>query len=60
MSVTDKFFRQANKQRLTASVELLPMWFSQLWPFSSGVLLAKNALWMARFGVFVKENALVT
>lgn len=49
-------------ERLTASVELLPMRFSQvsLWLFSSGVLLAMSALWITRFGVLVKENALVT
>lgn len=45
-----------------ANVVLLPTRFSQLslWLFSSEGLLAMNALWITRFGVFVKENALVT
>lgn len=49
---------RTGEHRLTANVELLPAWFSQ--PFSSGVQLAMKALWIARFGVFVKENARVT
>ncbi|TNN77924.1 hypothetical protein EYF80_011847 [Liparis tanakae] len=46
------------RTRLTASVELLPMRFSQLnlWLFSSGVLLAMNALWITRLGVLSKSG----
>lgn len=49
---------RVSERRLTAKVELLPTWPSQ--PPSSGVQLAMKALWMARFGVLVKEKALVT
>lgn len=49
---------RTGEHRLTANVELLPAWLSQ--PFSSGVQLVMKALWIARFGVFVKENARVT
>lgn len=50
------------RRRLTAKVELLQTRFSQvnLWLLSSGVLLARKALWITRLGVLVKENALVT
>lgn len=66
---TQTFGYSVTKQRLisstetlTASVELLHVWLSQVsvWFFSSGVQLAMKALWITRFGVFVKEKALVT
>lgn len=62
VSGKQKTTENTRANRLTASVELLQAWFSQLslWFFSSGVQLAMKALWITRFGVLVKEKALVT